>query len=442
VTLARLQLGLLAAVAATCSVSIFAAQVLLSLALVVYVARLIVGRTRLERLPLDGPMLAFAVWTLLSASFSPDPVQSYESAKKLVLFALVPLAVDAFAEEGARERIMDAALLGGLVLSCGTVLQFHFLGFNSVEHRPHSFLGHYMTASGLSMGTLVLAAARLAFRRHPPLRLSADDLKRVGVLAAGLAALTLLQAVDLFRIEAERLFVAGVAATAAYMALSRGPWPGPSTGMALTALALPLSGWALVLSQTRNAWVGAAAGLGVVLLLVTPRALLLLPASFVAIMLLRPNVVMGRLTVTDPASIDRYYMWQAGLDMIRERPVFGQGPGMILQVYPQYRWPQAPNAQAPHLHDNALQIAAERGLPCLVWWLWLMAAALGDAYREARRGLVGSGWVSAAALGVLAALMIAGLFEYNFGDSEVLMFTLMLAALPYGLRRQRSGRLP
>ena len=34
--------------------------------------------------------------------------------------------------------------------------------------------------------------------------------------------------------------------------------------------------------------------------------------------------------------------------------------------------------------------------------------------------------------------MIAGLFEYNFGDSEVLMFMLLVAALPYALRRERE----
>jgi O-antigen ligase len=92
---------------------------------------------------------------------------------------------------------------------------------------------------------------------------------------------------------------------------------------------------------------------------------------------------------------------------------------------------------APHLHDNALQIAAERGLPCLAWWLWWVAAAMGDAYRERRRG--GSGtWVAAVAFAFLAAFMAAGLFEYNFGDSEIFMFALLLSALPYALRRQRE----
>ena len=63
---------------------------------------------------------------------------------------------------------------------------------------------------------------------------------------------------------------------------------------------------------------------------------------------------------------------------------------MILRAYPAYRWPEAPNPRPPHLHDNALQIAAERGLPCLALWLWLVAAAMGDAYREARRGPSGA----------------------------------------------------
>ena len=109
---------------------------------------------------------------------------------------------------------------------------------------------------------------------------------------------------------------------------------------------------------------------------------------------------------------------------------------MVEVVYPSYRWPGAPNPSTPHLHNNVLQIAAERGLPCLAWWLWWMAAAMGDAYRELRRGGSGS-WSGGAALAVLTALLAAGMFEYNFGDSEVLMFILLVSALPYALRRQR-----
>jgi hypothetical protein len=43
-----------------------------------------------------------------------------------------------------------------------------------------------------------------------------------------------------------------------------------------------------------------------------------------------------------------------------------------------------------------------------------------------------------AALAAWFAVMVAGLFEYNFGDSEVLMFFLLVSALPSALRRQRA----
>ena len=48
----------MAALAATCAVSIFAAQVLLLLAVLVFAARLWTGGARLQRTPLDGPILA------------------------------------------------------------------------------------------------------------------------------------------------------------------------------------------------------------------------------------------------------------------------------------------------------------------------------------------------------------------------------------------------
>jgi O-antigen ligase len=433
-SLERVQLGLVAATAATCLVSIFAAEVFLALAALVLLARLLLGRTRLIATPLDAPIVAFAVWTLLSASFSPNPMISHESAKKLVLFALLYLAIDSMRDEKTRGRIVDAALLGGLVLGAGVLLQRYFLGFDTLDNRPRSFLGHYMTASGLLMAVLILAATRLAFGRERITRPSGEDLQAAGTLAALLGTLTLLQNLDLMAIEAERLFVAGLAAAAAYLALSKRRWPGPSTSSTLAALTLPICAWAILVSRTRSAWLGTLAGLAVVALLRAPRALWLLVSVVALILIVRPASVIDRLTVTDASSRDRIFMWQAGIDMVREKPIFGQGPDMILEVYPGYRWPGAPNQNAPHLHSNAFQIAAERGLPCLAFWLWWVAAALGDSYRAIRSGDAGATW-GVGTLAVLVAIMVAGLFEYNFGDSEILMLVLLVSALPYSLRR-------
>ena len=60
-TLERAQLGLLAALAATIPVSIFASEALLALSVVVLVVRLATRRARLVRTPLDTPLLALNV---------------------------------------------------------------------------------------------------------------------------------------------------------------------------------------------------------------------------------------------------------------------------------------------------------------------------------------------------------------------------------------------
>jgi O-antigen ligase len=442
-TLERAQLALVAAMAAVVPVSIFATQLLGALAAVVFAARLLRGRVRFPRTPLDAPILAFCLWTLLSASFSADPAYSHEEAKKLLLFFILYLGVDAMASETGRERIVTVVLLGGLALSGLTIVQYFLLGFDTLNLRPRGFLGHYMSASGLIMGMVVLAAARLALARdwrpHP----------LDGRLLAGLAGAVVLVALALAAggrpgVLAVQLFVLGLAVTGGALAVRRQPWPGAATGVLTAAATVALGSAALVLSQTRNAWLGLLAGLAAVAAVSAPRSLWLLGAGLLAVLATRPAPVMNRLTIVDDSTRDRYYMWQAGIDMILDKPVFGQGPGMIVRVYPRYRWQEAPNPLAPHLHNNALQLAAERGLPVVVLWLWLMAAVMGDAWREARahRGVAGASarpaWPAVGAMGVLVATLGAGMFEYNFGDSEVLMFVLLVAGLPYALRRQRA----
>ena len=435
-TLERAQLGLLAALAATIPVSIFASQALLALSLAVLAARVAARRTRLVRTPLDTPLLALVVWTLLAACFAQDPVASHEYSKKLLLYALFYLAVEVLSREEDRERVLAAALLGGLALAGLMAAQWLFLGYDDLSRRPPGFLGHYMSASGVAMAILLLATARLAFSPGPRPRpvgfsLPLLVLAGVGTVAAATAAGhgTL----------AARLFVAALAALAAAAALSSRD-AARATSSALPWLAAPVAAWALVASQTRSAWIGALLGLGVIAVLRAPRLLWLIGGATLAVLVLRPAALTPRLTIEDDSSRDRYYMWQAGIDMILDKPVFGQGPGMILASYPRYRWPEATHPRQPHLHNNLLQVAAERGLPGLAFFLWWVAAAFLAALREARAGVAsGSRWAAAGALAAVAAVFVAGLFEYNLGDSEVLMLFLLLTALPFALRLGRAA---
>jgi hypothetical protein len=436
--LERAQLALLAALAATIPVSIFASEVLLVLSLGVLVARLVARRARLFPTALDTPLLALVVWTLLAASFARDPVRAHEDSKKLVLYAFFYLALEALSRVGDRERVLYAVLLGGLALAGLMVAQHLFLGYDRLDRRPPGFLGHYMTASGVTMGVFLLAVARIVFGpwsrpRLADFRLAAAVLAGVGAVAAAFAAG--------HGVGAMRVGVAALATLAAAVSLSASPAARAAEAMVAVVTA-PVAVWALVVSQTRSAWVGALVGLSVVAVLRAPRLLWLVGAATAAVLVVRPAVLTERLTIEDASSRDRYYMWQAGLDMVLDKPVFGQGPGMILTTYPRYRWPEATHPMQPHLHNNLLQVAAERGLPALAFFLWWAVAVFATAIREARRDTAsgpGHGWAAAGALAAFAAVFAAGLFEYNLGDSEVLMLVLLLTAVPFALLRGRAA---
>lgn len=440
--LERAQLGLAAALAAAVPVSIFAAEGLLALSGLVLAVRLARRETRLVRTSVDAPLLAFTVWTLLSASFASDPAVSHEDAKKLVLFLLFYVVLDLARRDAARERLLDALLLGGLALAAYTVAQHHLLGFDTLERRPHGFIGHYMSAAGVTMGVLIVAAARLVCGGVS--RPRGRDAWLAAAVLAGVAAVTVAAAHGRGALGA-RVFVAALAATGAGLALSRADAARRAAAL-LPLVVVPLAAWALVVSQTRGAWLGGLLGLATVAAFRAPRLIAAVAAAVLLLLVARPAAVRERLTVSDASSVDRYYMWQAGLDMVMDRPVFGQGPGMILSAYPRYRWPEAPNKLAPHLHDNLLQVAAERGLPGLVFFLWWVAATLGAAYAEARRRQgapaddAGSAATATGALAVVVAAFVEGLVEYNLGDSEVLMLFLLVTAVPFALRAARGER--
>jgi len=429
-SLLRAQVALLAATAASATVSVFAAQVGLALVGLIHLVRTARRETRGFALPIDAAVGAFAIWTFMSAAFAPSPIAAHESAKKLVLFLLLYFAAEALRTDECRELLIDAMLMGGLALASLAVLQFAFLGYDTMDTRPRSFLGHYMTAAGVITVLLVVAVERiLAMRR--PLQATRSALALCAILVGISVAVMLAYRTGVMPMEIERFGILGVGLIAARRAWRGALWPDGSLSNALALVMAPIGGVALLLSRTRSAWIGVVCGLGVLAAIRKPRLLLFLPGVLGLVLLLSPRAILDRLTISDASSRDRYYMWQAGLDMIMDKPIFGQGTGMILAVYPRYRWQGAPNPNAPHLHNNFIQIAAERGLPCLVFLGWILYLLGREAWRVRDTSRYGP-----LVLAVLAATLSSGMFEYTLGDSEILMLVLLLAALPFSTRPQ------
>jgi O-antigen ligase len=208
---------------------------------------------------------------------------------------------------------------------------------------------------------------------------------------------------------------------------------------------------ALALTYSRNAWLGLAAGsLGLVLTARRGlRIVVILLGIALVVGLLSPGAVTQRVRsmadLQDQTVRDRVAMWRSGLAMIADHPLLGVGPGEVRAWYPQYRRPEAIRPSTGHLHNSAIQIAAERGLPALAAWLWLWVVF----FREGRRILarVGKGpslprALVCASLGGTVGFLVAGLFEHNFGDGEVVMLVYALMALPFVIERETAPSPP
>lgn len=187
---------------------------------------------------------------------------------------------------------------------------------------------------------------------------------------------------------------------------------------------------ALLLTFTRSVWLGwVAAALTVVILTRARLAFYALPFAILFLTFM-PLSMFGRLTsmfdTKQESNFDRIRMLEAGAEMIRDFPVLGVGPANVKEIYSIYRKVDAPRARPPHLHNKVVQLWAERGILGLGAYILLLALFV----RECVRGWHGPGQMWAQiGIAVTISLAVAGLFEFNFGDTEVFYLMLNLYAL-------------
>jgi O-antigen ligase len=368
------QVGLAALIGmvAAAQLSIAVAQIFLTVAALCWFAAHVSRHERLDAPRFFWPLVGYAMLTLLSAGYSRDPVASLVDSKQLLLFLLVPVVYD-FAR-GARARTLATIIITvGAISAMVGLVQYAILNYGS-ERRLQGTLSHWMTYSGTLMLVICAAAGRLLHDRR------------------------------------DRTWA---------------------------AIVLPALVASLMLSFTRSAMVGAAAGVGVLLLIRDLRMLGILPLVAAVLIALAPAQVTERIYSTfdknDPTNRDRVAMLEAGVEMLKEHPLTGVGPEMVGRVYPDYRVATAVQENNMHLHNVPMQIAAERGIPALLMWIWFVGAAIAGLrpLLRARRVRV----FAATAAGAIAAMITAGMFEYNFGDSEFLMLFLILLTLPFAAER-------
>ena len=365
-------------IVAAMQLSIFAAQLMLAIASLAWLISHVSRGERLEAPRFFWPLVVYAMLTLASAGFSIDPEVSFTDCKQLVLLMLVPITYDL--ARGARANsVLSIILTIGAASAFVGIVQYAVLNFDGLGRRPQGTLSHWMTYSGTLMLVICAATARLLYG---------------------------------------------------------------TSGRLWAAFIMPALLVALSLTLTRGAWVGVAVGVALLLLSKDFRLLALIPIVIVGTVLLAPDTIKERFwSIIDPKDLtgrDRIAMLEAGAAIVKDYPLMGVGPDQIERVYPRYRVPDAVKPTNPHLHNVPMQIAAERGLLALGAWIWFVIAVFLGLFTLVRKSRNKS--LAAAALGGMAAMLAAGLTEYNFGDSEFLMLLLVIITLPFAANR--DGGLP
>jgi O-antigen ligase len=205
-----------------------------------------------------------------------------------------------------------------------------------------------------------------------------------------------------------------------------GAWLGAALGFA-----------ALAATFTRSAWIGVAVALATMLAVARPRWLPVFAGALALLVVFAPAHYRDRLwssfDPSHPNNIERRHMWEAGGRMFRDHPVTGVGLMDLHQIYERYKDPAA-REPAGHLHSDFVQIAATMGIVGLIAFAFLYGglfrAASAGVREQVRRGGIAAGL----RLGVSAALigfLMAGFFEWNFGDEELLDLLYPLVGLAW-----------
>ncbi len=386
--MSRAALWLTFAAAASIVLSIAAFNILMALAL----AALLFSGEPLRLPPIKLPLGIFLLLTLAAWIFSPDPwMDGFPQIRKFWIFCILLLVFSTLRSLSvlrwlflAWAGLASIAALRGFVQFFTKIEQAHQAGIDLYQYyvaeRITGFTSHWNTYAAEEMFALLMLAAMLFFG----LRMRKSW---IWILCGVLMAVAL------------------------YLGWTRAVW-----------LATAAAG--LYLAWFWKRW------------MVFSIPLLAVVAFFVSPAVLRERVT----SVLRPQQVDsntfRIIAWNAGIQMIEKHPLLGLGPEGPKYHFKEYVpadiWATRPAGFYEHLHNVYLQYGAERGIPALLVFLWLMIRILVDFARGLRALPPGPGdrrYLLHAGIAVVIAAMVEGVAEVNLGDSEVLtMFLVVIAA--------------
>jgi putative inorganic carbon (HCO3(-)) transporter len=348
--------------------------------------------------PINAWLLAVLAVAVVATGFSPVPLAAFKGLMKLVSYLGVYALMRQLLTSAPVwwDRITACLLAGSLLTSVLGIRQLYGEG---------GALARWSDANSVARGTVRIYSS----------------LDNPNLLGGYLLPILPLAAVALLR------------------------WPGwPRRLFALAALVLGIV--ALVLTYSRGAWMGMVASLALLGLLLTLRhtrswpplwrrllPIVLLGGGALVLVVLITQVEPLRVRVLslvagreDSSNNFRMNVWASVLEMIRDRPWIGIGPGNTAfnLLYPLY---QQPKFNALSAYSIPLEWLVEAGVPGLITGAGLFLTAMAMGLRQWKAQ---GPWVlpSLAAVAAFMGLAIQGLTDTIFFRPEVQLIALFSLA--------------
>jgi O-antigen ligase len=341
---------------------------------------------RLPRLGLEIPLLLWLGWILLILPAATDPGASVLHLKRWWLIPALWLIAEAASKDRARKLFFYALALGMSGVAIYGILQ----GFGIIDIAQE-------------------------FRDMRKLPLTTNPMTAGGIMMIG--SLTLLAFLERRQNHWRTIFL---------------------------ALAFLLSLWTLLFIQSRACWLGFLGGAFVLLLLRKPRLAWAIPVILALALVFGPAEYRSRFTSAFKPGVEyrsnwqRIHMWKTAWLILKDHPLIGIGDRDLGEFYKQYTAEENRENVVTyrHMHSNPVMFAVLWGVPGLAFALvflfmipllqWRRFRALKTAGDRAPPDLLA--WTTAG-IAVWTGFMIAGLFEWYFGDAEVILLVWIIIGL-------------
>jgi|SRR5208337_3293376 len=466
--------GALVLFAITLPYSIKGAERSWKLALVLWLLKLVVDRSRPYKQPLAGPLLAYVTLSAISTVLSPDPYLSWDRMKFVCLY-LVGIVVAQNLKRVSQVRWLVVILvLSGFSAALFTAWQYTYgVGVRLVDFPPGSRLSH----AGLQPEDIVTtfnahriytqeqliravqtatprSAVTVEYLRWRALRPAATSATPEDFVQSGLGtpAMKLARGKPVraqgtlghYVVFAEMLMQIGCMAWALMIATGRGQL-GWRVFFGIAFLGITA---AMFATETRAAIVGLVVGCLLALLLLirgirrTTAIVVLLAILAGAILWIQHSRRIEWVDRKDIGTQFRVLMWEDGIRLVREHPWFGVGMETVRVHYREWniRGFIQYNVQS-HFHSTFLQIAVERGIPALLAWLWFSVAYFVFLFRLIWRLRTQSRFACGVAAGALAgftAFTLSSVVHYNLGEESLAMILFFYYGLAAAMDRMTA----